>query len=283
MNSNSNYNHNTITIKKEDIDQMPFRDLQKYCKELELGAKGTAIHLKQKLYSYLAAPSSSNTHTIEATCDKHDRDPMSSDNSTSISTTTQYINDDKSNTVSKFPKQEETSSPSITTPVQIPPHTKVYTGTIRSGQQIASDEPHQSLIIIGNVNPGGEAMADGDLFVFGKLKGRALAGLASSSSVDQPKSSSSLSSSSTSSSDHIFMHCRNRIYANDFDPELICIGDTFTTVDSVHDLHIKGCSNGGVSSNSSSSVINGNIDSSKACMVSIDQQTGDLLFERIQL
>jgi septum site-determining protein MinC len=88
--------------------------------------------------------------------------------------------------------------------------THVYHGSVRSGQQVAAKQ-NQSLIIIGSVNSGGEVLSDRDIFVFGKLRGRALAGLA----------------------------CANtsaRIFSTSFDPELICIGDQFTTVDAVTEL-----------------------------------------------
>jgi septum formation inhibitor MinC len=88
--------------------------------------------------------------------------------------------------------------------------TDVYHGSVRSGQQVVAKQ-NQSLIIIGSVNSGGEVLSDRDIFVFGKLRGRALAGLA----------------------------CANasaRIFSTSFDPELICIGDTFTTVNAVTEL-----------------------------------------------
>lgn len=88
--------------------------------------------------------------------------------------------------------------------------THVYHGSVRSGQQVAAKQ-NQSLIIIGSVNSGGEVLSDRDIFVFGKLRGRALAGLASENGSA-------------------------RIFSTSFDPELICIGDTFTTVDAVTEL-----------------------------------------------
>ena len=35
----------------------------------------------------------------------------------------------------------------------------------------------RSLIVIGSVNGGGELMADGDIHVYGRLQGRAIAGI----------------------------------------------------------------------------------------------------------
>eukprot|EP00547_Thalassionema_nitzschioides_P010318 CAMPEP_0194223754 /NCGR_PEP_ID=MMETSP0156-20130528/35835_1 /TAXON_ID=33649 /ORGANISM="Thalassionema nitzschioides, Strain L26-B" /LENGTH=322 /DNA_ID=CAMNT_0038955007 /DNA_START=134 /DNA_END=1102 /DNA_ORIENTATION=+ len=84
----------------------------------------------------------------------------------------------------------------------------VYYGSVRSGQQIMPPQKGQALVVVGSVNSGGEVLSDSDIYVFGKLKGRALAGL--NSSVQDSK-----------------------IIATSFDPELICLGDVFTTVDNV--------------------------------------------------
>ena len=55
------------------------------------------------------------------------------------------------------------------------PATKVVVATVRAGQQIHSSS---NLVLIGSVNPGGEVLADGDITIYGSLKGRALAGMA---------------------------------------------------------------------------------------------------------
>jgi septum site-determining protein MinC len=96
--------------------------------------------------------------------------------------------------------------------LQLPHNSFVYYGSVRSGQQVAADKG-QALVIIGSVNSGGEVLSDGDIYVFGKLRGRALAGLAC---VHDAK-----------------------IITTSFDPELICIGDTFTTVDDVTQLGLN--------------------------------------------
>ena len=88
--------------------------------------------------------------------------------------------------------------------------THVYHGSVRSGQQVTA-HANKSLIIIGSVNSGGEVLSDRDIIVLGKLRGRALAGLAST-------------------------NASARIFSTSFDPELVCIGDTFTTVGDVKDL-----------------------------------------------
>jgi len=46
-------------------------------------------------------------------------------------------------------------------------------GRIRSGQRMKA---RRHLVVLGDVNPGGEAMAGGDIIVLGSLKGKAVAG-----------------------------------------------------------------------------------------------------------
>ena len=60
----------------------------------------------------------------------------------------------------------------------VPPDAKFFYGSVRSGQQVSADQPYQSLVVVGNVNSGGEVMTKANVYVFGRLKGRALAGLA---------------------------------------------------------------------------------------------------------
>jgi septum site-determining protein MinC len=52
---------------------------------------------------------------------------------------------------------------------------KLITQPVRSGQQIYA--PHSDLIILASVSPGAELMADGNIHVYGTLRGRALAGV----------------------------------------------------------------------------------------------------------
>lgn len=53
--------------------------------------------------------------------------------------------------------------------------TKIITTPVRSGQQIYA--PDGDLIIINQVSPGAELIADGSIHVYGPLRGRALAGI----------------------------------------------------------------------------------------------------------
>jgi len=91
--------------------------------------------------------------------------------------------------------------------------TKVFRGNVRSGQQIYAE--NGNLVVIGNVHSGGEVISDGDIHIYGKLNGRAFAGLKSSND-------SAFENTETTSF---------RIFATRFDPELVCIQNEFTTMD----------------------------------------------------
>jgi septum site-determining protein MinC len=63
-------------------------------------------------------------------------------------------------------------------PVDMPhetPKTKLHTQPVRSGQQVVNKIG--DLIITGSVSPGAELLADGNIHVYGTLRGRALAGI----------------------------------------------------------------------------------------------------------
>ena len=54
--------------------------------------------------------------------------------------------------------------------------TKLLTTPVRSGQQVVSKGA--DLIVTASVSPGAELLADGNIHVYGTLRGRALAGIA---------------------------------------------------------------------------------------------------------
>lgn len=64
---------------------------------------------------------------------------------------------------------------SVAQPIAKIPNSKIITEPVRSGQQIYA--PDGDLIIINNVSPGAELIADGSIHVYGALRGRALAGV----------------------------------------------------------------------------------------------------------
>ncbi|NDL71821.1 septum site-determining protein MinC [Vreelandella alkaliphila] len=53
--------------------------------------------------------------------------------------------------------------------------TRLFRGTVRSGQQVSAAEG--DLIVIGAVNAGAEVLAAGSIHIYGALRGRALAGI----------------------------------------------------------------------------------------------------------
>lgn len=70
-------------------------------------------------------------------------------------------------------KAEEGASP--TPPHAAPVGSRIFRGTVRSGQQISASEG--DLVILGAVNAGSEVLAGGNVHVYGALRGRALAGI----------------------------------------------------------------------------------------------------------
>ena len=61
-------------------------------------------------------------------------------------------------------------------------NSKIMTGTVRSGQKI---ETPFSLVVIGDVNPGADLVAGGDIVVMGSLRGTAHAGAYDDKNVDK--------------------------------------------------------------------------------------------------
>jgi septum site-determining protein MinC len=53
--------------------------------------------------------------------------------------------------------------------------TKMHDSPVRSGQQVVARG--SDLVVIASVSPGAELLADGNIYVYGALKGRALAGI----------------------------------------------------------------------------------------------------------
>lgn len=79
----------------------------------------------------------------------------------------------------------------------------IHYGAVRSGQQIYAEG--SSLVVVGSVNSGGEVLADGDIHVYGNLKGRAIAGLGGSYDAS--------------------------IFAQKFEPSMVGIVDAFAIID----------------------------------------------------
>lgn len=71
-------------------------------------------------------------------------------------------------------KTEVTDTPKSNIPTPAI-NSKLITQPVRSGQQIYAK--NSDLIVIASVSPGAELLADGNIHIYGRLKGRALAGV----------------------------------------------------------------------------------------------------------
>lgn len=105
----------------------------------------------------------------------------------------------------------KTETTDITPKTNVPTptiHSKLITQPVRSGQQIYAK--NSDLIIIASVSPGAELLADGNIHVYGRLKGRALAGV--------------------SGNQHAHIFCQN------LDAELVAIAGNYWLSEDMQDL-----------------------------------------------
>ena len=77
-------------------------------------------------------------------------------------------------TESATPKNNQASSTANHDAVTSSATTMVINRSVRSGQQIYAR--NSDLVITGSVSPGAEVIADGNIHIYGQLKGRAVAG-----------------------------------------------------------------------------------------------------------
>lgn len=76
-----------------------------------------------------------------------------------------------------MPAREASSTTSAASPTQAAPHSAsalVITKPLRSGQRVYAR--HTDLVVIGMVSQGAEVIADGNVHVYGPLRGKAMAG-----------------------------------------------------------------------------------------------------------
>jgi len=85
-----------------------------------------------------------------------------------------FVNTTKVSTATKTAIAQE-SVTKIATSAECHLYTdKVHRGQVRSGQQLYAKD--QNLVVIGSVSAGAEVIADGNIHVYGSLRGRAIAG-----------------------------------------------------------------------------------------------------------
>ncbi|WMD18373.1 septum site-determining protein MinC [Achromobacter seleniivolatilans] len=76
-----------------------------------------------------------------------------------------------------MPAREASSTTSAPSPTQAAPHSSsalVITKPLRSGQRVYAR--HTDLVVIGMVSQGAEVIADGNIHIYGPLRGKAMAG-----------------------------------------------------------------------------------------------------------
>jgi septum site-determining protein MinC len=105
-------------------------------------------------------------------------------------------------------KLENTEPSPKTATVTVSATAKLITQPVRSGQQIYAK--NSDLIVLASVSPGAELLADGNIHIYGRLKGRALAGVSGNQDT------------------HIF--CQN------LEAELVAIAGHYWLSEDLHDL-----------------------------------------------
>ncbi|RAI60556.1 septum site-determining protein MinC [Roseicella frigidaeris] len=117
------------------------------------------------------------------------------------------------------PPQAAAAAPPVAPAAAAPPSTQfrgsgrnalLVTEPVRSGQRIYAEGA--DLIVMATVNPGGEVIADGNVHVYGALRGRAIAGAQNDSEA--------------------------RIFALHFDPELVAIAGYYVVREGLGDAPI---------------------------------------------
>jgi len=74
-----------------------------------------------------------------------------------------------------LPESRAALAPKKSDPAEMKSSSKIHPYPVRSGQQVYA--PDGDLILLGAISPGAEVLADGNIHVYGPLRGRALAGI----------------------------------------------------------------------------------------------------------
>lgn len=110
-------------------------------------------------------------------------------------------------------EQRKSTPPSKSQDTPSPQQTAlVINSAIRSGQQIYAKG--RDLIIRGAVNPGAEVAADGNIHIYGKVRGKVFAGSGGDTTT--------------------------RIFAQELDPELVCIAGFYQLADNIEPQYKSG-------------------------------------------
>ncbi|MCK5649116.1 MAG: septum site-determining protein MinC [Gammaproteobacteria bacterium] len=161
---------------KQGLDFLALRQLLQSLSIIPVGVKGAEKSLYIKLEAAGMAvlaeaktprkktPDSSQKQAVEEKVDTQHEAASSNEQ-------------EQEKTEKQQPPAKQSPPPSANSPEKSPANraAKIVRQTIRSGQQIYA--PGGDLVVIGSVSAGAEILADGNIHVYGTLRGRALAGV----------------------------------------------------------------------------------------------------------
>ncbi|MCW8930406.1 MAG: septum site-determining protein MinC [Gammaproteobacteria bacterium] len=174
------FNHTPLVIDlhelpedKQELDFFELRELLLSLSIIPVGVKGAEKKLHTQLeaagMAVLAEAKTPRSKAPEPSAEQET--PKQEKEPEQPSTETQETASPENNEP-KQPQSEQSSSKQATA---LGNATKIVKQTIRSGQQIYA--PGGDLVIIGSVSTGAEILADGNIHIYGTLRGRALAGV----------------------------------------------------------------------------------------------------------
>jgi septum site-determining protein MinC len=149
---------------QQDIDFTALKELLLSLSMIPVGVKGADKSLRARLEAAGLATLAEAKHKIAS--EKSSEEPQLEQEHKQIPETESAINSEPEN----LPDTaiETALSPAHNT-------AKIIRQTVRSGQQVYA--PKGDLVVIGSVSAGAELLADGNIHVYGTLRGRALAGV----------------------------------------------------------------------------------------------------------
>jgi len=165
------FNNTPVVIDLHQLDEsqldIDFKELKKIIcsfKMIPVGTKGAVESQLENIAQAGLAVLAEAKHPTPSIKNKDDSNESNTDASAN----------EKSSSEQSKPESESKIVTEIKT-VNIPQQTMVITHPIRSGQQIYA--PNGDLVIKGSVGAGAEVLADGNIHVYGALRGKAMAGV----------------------------------------------------------------------------------------------------------
>jgi septum site-determining protein MinC len=177
------FNHTPVVLdlhelpeEKQDFDFFSLRELLLSLSIIPVGVKGAAKSVHTLLEAAgMAVLAEAKTHkgkSDETTKKDIIAEPTTEKKTEKKEDTTPSSMESR---IKSKPNNKQEPEKTEATEIKLNQPAKVIKQTIRSGRQIYA--PGGDLIIIGSVSTGAEILADGNIHVYGTLRGRALAGV----------------------------------------------------------------------------------------------------------